>query len=135
MFLVPEALQIIGSKSGFIFESPLGNKPIEINALGHMLRNNAYFGMPAFGAHDLRRSCRTYMSDIDGITANAAEAVLNHAKAGTARNYDHHKYQRQIENALTLWHDKLVEIIGGPLVPEPPENVIPINRAKAGQPE
>jgi hypothetical protein len=71
------------------------------------------------------------MSDIDGITSNAAEAILNHAKEGTKKNYDHHKYQRQIENALTLWRDKLVEIIGGPLVPELPANVIPITRKTA----
>jgi len=71
------------------------------------------------------------MSDIDGITANAAEAILNHAREGTKRNYDHHRYQRQIENALTLWRDKLVEIIGGPLVPEMPAKVIPITRKTA----
>ncbi|HEY5512473.1 MAG TPA: integrase arm-type DNA-binding domain-containing protein [Geomonas sp.] len=131
VYLVPESLQIIGTKSGLIFESPLENQPIAINALGHMLRKNDYFGLPPWGAHDLRRTCRTFMSDIDGITTNAAEAILNHAKEGTARNYDQHKYRRQIENALTLWRDKLVEIIGGPLFPELPENVIPIKRAKA----
>lgn len=140
VFLVAESLQIIGTKSGLIFESPARtkpgqpevSKPIAINAIGHMLRNNDYFGLPPWGAHDLRRTCRTFMSDIDGITTNAAEAILNHAKEGTKRNYDHHKYQRQIENALTLWRDKLVEIIGGPLVPELPENVIPIRRKAIG---
>jgi integrase len=141
VYLVEEALQIVGAKSGLIFKSPapvkieLGVpaeiKPIAINALGHMLRNNNYFGLPPFGAHDLRRTCRTFMSDIDGITINAAEAILNHAKEGTARNYDHHKYQRQIENALTLWRDKLVDIIGGPLVPELPDNVIQMRRKTA----
>ena len=63
------------------------------------------------------------MSDIDGITTNAAEAILNRAKEGTKKIYDHHKYQRQIENALTLWRDKLVEIIGEPLVPATSDNV------------
>ena len=137
VFLVPEALALIGGKSGYIFGSPMrvragaavAEKPISINALGHMIaENNKYFGLSPWGAHDLRRTCRTYMSDIDGITSNAAEAILNHAKEGTKRNYDHHKYQRQIENALTLWRDKLVEIIGGPLVPELPDNVIPMRR-------
>lgn len=74
------------------------------------------------------------MPDIDGISASAAEAILNHAMEGTKRNYDHHRYQRQIETALTLWRDKLVEIIGGPLVPGLPDNVIPIQR-KAGAQE
>jgi len=140
VFLVPEALVIIGDKKGFIFGSPVKKKkgvpvaeaPITINALGHMIsENNSYFGLAPWGSHDLRRTCRTFMSDIDGITAKAAEAVINHAKEGTKKNYDHHKYQRQIENALTLWRDKLVEIIGGPLVPELPDNVIPMKRKVA----
>jgi len=140
IFLVPEALQLIGTKKGFIFVSPVKNKagspvdeePIAINSVGHMIEeNNGYFGLSPWGAHDLRRTCRTFMSDIDGITAKAAEATLNHAKEGTMKNYDHHKYLRQIENALTLWRDKLVEIIGGPLVPELPANVIPITRKTA----
>jgi len=89
---VPEALRIIGTKSGYYFESPLENKPIVINALGHMIRANNYFGLAPWGAHDLRRTCRTFMSDIDGITTNAAEAILNHAKKKKKKNYDHHKY-------------------------------------------
>ena len=141
IFLVPEALELIGAKTGFIFESPvetkagkpIEKKPISVNALGHMIaENNNYFGLPPWGAHDLRRTCRTFMSDIDGINSKAAEATLNHAKEGTLKNYDQHKYLRQIENALTLWRDKLVEIIGCPLVPELPDNVIPIRRKAAG---
>lgn len=133
VYLVPEALKIIGNKTGYYFAMPVKEetkadktpadskavtkekKPIAINALGHMLRANNYFGLPPWGAHDLRRTVRTFMSDIDGITTNAAEAILNHAKEGTKKNYDHHKYQRQIENALTLWRDKLVAIVGEPL--------------------
>jgi hypothetical protein len=69
------------------------------------------------------------MSDIDGITANAAEAILNHARIGVAANYDHHDYHRQIEKGLTLWRDKLVEIVGGPLVPALPDNVVMFRKA------
>lgn len=141
VYLVPEALQIIGVKKGYAFESPaekpsvdgqpVKKQPIAINAIGHMIRANNYFGLPPWGAHDLRRTCRTFMSDIEGITANAAEAVLNHARVGVAANYDHHDYQRQIEKALTLWCDKLTEIIGGPLVPELSGKVISITRKAA----
>lgn len=137
VFLVPEALRIIGTKSGYYFESPLKNEPplekqpIAINALGHMIRANNYFGLSPWGAHDLRRTCRTFMSDIDGITTKAAEAILNHAKEGTKKNYDHHKYQRQIKNGLTLWRDKLLEIIGEPLVPATSDNVIAFTQKKS----
>lgn len=51
------------------------------------------------------------------VSASAAEAILNHAREGTKKNYDHHRYERQIETALTLRRDKLVEIIAGALVP------------------
>uniref|UniRef100_C6DZF1 Integrase family protein n=1 Tax=Geobacter sp. (strain M21) TaxID=443144 RepID=C6DZF1_GEOSM len=137
VYLVPEALELIGNKKGIIFQSqvksrnglPMAPRAISVNALGHMISTyNDYFGLPPWGAHDLRRTCRTFLSDIDGITANAAEAILNHAREGTKKNYDHHRYQRQIETALTLWRDKLVEIIGEPLVPELPSNVIPLRR-------
>lgn len=139
VFLVPEALALIGDKKGYIFESRVKKRgggeselrPISTNALGHLVLVNKYLGLPPWGPHDLRRTCRTYMSDIDGISASAAEAILNHAREGTKKNYDHHRYLRQIETALTLWRDKLVEIMGGPLVPELPDNVIPIRR-KAG---
>jgi len=135
VFLVPEALRILGTKSGLYFESPkkavppAKQEPIAINAIGHMLRSNNYFGLAPWGAHDLRRTCRTFMSDIDGITANAAEAILNHAKVGVEKNYNHHDYQRQIEKGLTLWRDKLVEIVGGPLVPAQSDNVITFRKA------
>lgn len=137
VYLVPEALELIGNKKGIIFQSqvksrngaPMEPRAISVNALGHMISTyNNYFGLPPWGAHDLRRTCRTFLSDIDGITANAAEAILNHAREGTKKNYDHHRYLRQIETALTLWRDKLVEIIEGPLVPELPNNVIPLRR-------
>lgn len=139
VFLVDEALRIIGTKKGYIFESPdikiddSGTeifKPIAINAIGHMLRANNYFALAPWGAHDLRRTCRTYLSDIDGISANAAEAILNHARTGVIANYDHHDYQRQIEKALTLWRDKLVEIIGEQLVAAMPDNVISISEGR-----
>ncbi|MBU5613522.1 tyrosine-type recombinase/integrase [Geomonas azotofigens] len=139
VFLVPEALALIGDKKGYIFESRVKNRgggeselrPISTNALGHLVLVNKYLGLPPWGPHDLRRTCRTYMSDIDGISASAAEAILNHAREGTKKNYDHHRYLRQIETALTLWRDKLVEVIGGSLVPGLPDNVIPIRRKEA----
>ncbi len=139
VYLVPEALALIGDKKGYIFESRVKKRgggavklmPISTNALGHVVLVNNYLGLPPWGPHDLRRTCRTFMSDIDGISASAAEAILNHAREGTKKNYDHHRYLRQIETALNLWRDKLVEIIGGPLVPELPDNVIPI-RWQAG---
>ena len=135
VFLVPEALTLIGNKKGLVFESRNkstdGTKDhISINSIGNFIRKNKYFGLEPWGAHDMRRTMRTYMSDIDGISVKASEAVLNHALEGTKKNYDLHNYKRQIEKALTLWRDKLVEIIGEPLVPAMHDNVILIDSRK-----
>jgi len=54
VFLVPEALELIGTKKGFIFESPVKSRagapvqprPISVNALGHMVYVNNYLGLP-----------------------------------------------------------------------------------------
>ncbi len=135
VFLVPEALALIGTKKGIVFESRNrssdGSKDhISINSIGNFIRKNKYFGLAPFGAHDMRRTMRTFMSDIDGISVKASEAVINHALEGTKKNYDLHNYRRQIEKALTLWRDKLVEIIGEPLVKELPSNVISIHSGR-----
>lgn len=130
IYLVPEAISIINEKKGLIFESRTGDDHITVNALGNMIRKNKYFGLAPWGAHDLRRTVRTYMSDIDGISMKAAEAVLNHALEGTMKNYDQHKYHRQIENALKLWRDRLEGIIGEPLLKPLPDNVISIKQGR-----
>ncbi len=149
VYLVPEALSLIGSRKGKLFvyvPPPRSNKPgqkkpakpvttenknpITVGSISLMIRRNNYFGLAPWGAHDLRRTVRTYLADMDGVSANAAEALLNHAQEGVKRNYDHHNYKRQIQNALTLWRDKLMKIIDGPLVPEQPDNVISVDFGK-----
>lgn len=137
VYLVPEALALIGKKQGHIF-GYAGNssntseeqKHITVGAIGKMIRRNSYFGLAPWGAHDLRRTVRTFMEDMDGISVKAAEAVLSHAQVGTERNYNLHDYKRQIENALTLWRDKLIQIIGEPLVKALPENVVSIQQGR-----
>lgn len=135
IYLVPEALALIGPKQGMIFESRNkssdgAKEHISINSIGNLIRKNRYFGLEPWGAHDLRRTMRTFMSDIDGISVKASEAVMNHALEGTKKNYDLHDYKRQIEKALTLWRNKLVEIIEEPLVKPMPDNVISIHAGK-----
>lgn len=67
-----------------------------------------------------------------GVTALAGRLQPGwQAREGTRKNYDQHRYQSQIETDLTLWRDGLVEIIGAPLVPGLPDNVMPVGRKAA----
>jgi integrase len=64
--------------------------------------------------HDLRRSVATWLGE-NGVEPWIVEAVLNHreSRKGVAATYNRAKYQRQIRNALMLWHDHLRSLIDG----------------------
>jgi integrase len=69
--------------------------------------------------HDLRRTCRTKLSEL-GIAPHVAELVLNHiGHRGSVDGsvYDKHHYQSEIKDALAKWADALTKIVeGGPKV-------------------
>jgi integrase len=71
--------------------------------------------------HDVRRTVRSRMSRLKGISLEAREAVLAHVKPGIQRVYDVYEYFDEKREALTLWGGKLREI-----VEPPPNNVVPI---------
>jgi integrase len=65
--------------------------------------------------HDLRRSVATHMAEL-GIAPHIVEAVLNHVsghKHGVAGIYNRATYAAEKVAALTLWADKLLEIVEG----------------------
>jgi integrase len=69
--------------------------------------------------HDLRRTCRTKLSEI-GIPPHIAELVLGHVGHRSSVDgsvYDRHHYQTEIQDALQKWADALMKILeGGPKV-------------------
>jgi integrase len=69
--------------------------------------------------HDIRRTARTRMSRLKGISLEAREAVLAHVKPGIQRVYDVYEYFDEKREALELWAAKLREI-----VEPPPSNVV-----------
>ena len=75
--------------------------------------------------HDIRRTVRSRMSRLKGISLEAREAVLAHVKPGIQRVYDVYEYLDEKREALELWAGALRQII------EPPAaaNVVPIRRA------
>ena len=73
--------------------------------------------------HDLRRTCRTRLSEI-GIAQEVAERVIGHTAQGVVGVYDQHKYRHEIRAALEGWERRLLSII------DPPEaNSLPFAKA------
>jgi integrase len=65
--------------------------------------------------HDLRRTVATMMAE-SGVAPHIVEAVLNHVsghKHGVAGIYNRASYENEKRAALTLWADKLLEIVEG----------------------
>jgi integrase len=79
--------------------------------------------------HDVRRTVRSRMSRLKGISLDAREAVLAHVKPGIQRVYDVYEYFDEKREALELWAAKLHELV------EPrPDNVVPMRKQSAKGP-
>jgi integrase len=74
--------------------------------------------------HDIRRTVRSRMSRLKGISLEAREAVLAHVKPGIQRVYDVYEYLDEKREALELWAATLRQI-----VEPPPSNVVPLRQA------
>jgi integrase len=64
--------------------------------------------------HDLRRSCATGMADL-GVQPHVIEAVLNHVsghKGGIAGIYNRATYAAEKAQALRLWADHIMGLVG-----------------------
>ena len=75
--------------------------------------------------HDLRRVIRSGLSKLK-IVDEVAEAVLAHRRQGIAAVYDRHDYFDEKREALTLWANRLREIVS-----PPPANVVKLDKARA----
>lgn len=114
--------------SGFVFEHREG-KPATTAGLSRALDRYAerlgakeHVDWGRWHPHDLRRTCRTRLSEI-GITQEVAEKVIGHKQAGVVAVYNQHRYSLEIRAALESWERRLLAII------EPPsDNVVRIKR-------
>jgi len=115
VYLTDLALELIGKKQGYVFESPKGDKSMENNAVACAVRRNLAEGnltMQAWTPHDLRRSAATQMS-ILGFSDEIIDAILNHCKKGVIGIYNRNKYASEKQAALACWSCKLSSIISG----------------------
>ena len=72
-------------------------------------------GVSAWTVHDIRRSVATRMADL-GVQPHIIEQILNHQsghKAGPAGIYNRSSYEREVRNALALWHDRVRTLVAG----------------------
>jgi integrase len=74
-----------------------------------------------FTNHDVRRTVRSRLSRIKGISLEAKEAMLAHVKPGIQRVYDVYEYFDEKREAMELWAAALRVIVD-----PPPPNVVPI---------
>lgn len=72
--------------------------------------------------HDIRRTVRSRMSRLKGISLDAREAVLAHVKPGIQRVYDVYEYLDEKREALELWAAALQRIVAPE--PQPTANVV-----------
>ncbi len=65
-----------------------------------------------FVPHDLRRTCATFISELDFSDATV-DAVLAHLKKGEIRTYNKNSYDKEKQAALETWERKLHSIVSG----------------------
>jgi len=122
--IVKELIDLAGS-SEWLLPSPHANgrNPLTKTSLNSALRTVA--GLPPDAViHDLRRTCRTGLSELGGIPDTVAELCLNHRPKGVAGVYDRAERLLERGRALQRWADHIDKLIAG-------GNVVHINAARA----
>jgi integrase len=79
----------------------------------------------AWRIHDVRRTTRTQLSSIPGISDLVRELVIGHSRPGLHKVYDQFQYIDEKRHALDAWAARLRDI-----VEPPPANVTRLRRAR-----
>jgi integrase len=100
IFFSDQTLEAIGENQGGFIVPRIGIKRLEVYTLSAWIRSQSYFGLKPWTPHDLRRTCATKLADF-GTDPHIISRILNHKPAGiTARVYNKHRYEKQIQKAL-----------------------------------
>jgi integrase len=114
--LLAKARELSG-ESAYVFPSPRRNskdKPLEVRSLSRAIdRKHELLGIEKFVPHDLRRSVRTRLAELD-VDDIVAERILNHRLQGIARVYNRHDYDVEKRAALEIWERHLQKIVHYP---------------------
>ena len=150
VYLTDTALQLIGDKEGYIFESPASPadlaaippkpaKPYVVQTMTVSVKKNLphtaaskvidKLKIKHFVPHDLRRTVTSRMAEI-GILDDMIDRVQNHlliVKGGVRKNYNHYAYDKEKQIVFETWERKLNSVIEG----KEGAKVIPINSKAA----
>jgi integrase len=112
------------TKGDFIFSTTFGVKAINGFAkakvrVDALMRKELGRKIAPWVLHDIRRTMRTHLSAIPGISDLVRELVIGHTKPGLHKVYDQHAYLDEKRHALELWGARLRSIIN-----PPPANVV-----------
>jgi integrase len=130
--LAPDVVALLkqlprGQRGDFAFSFTGGKTPVNSFGVSKSRLDALIGGEVTWTVHDIRRTVRTRLSSIAGISDLVRELVIAHAKPGLHKTYDLHKYDDEKRVALESWAAKLRTIL------EPtPDNVVTLR--KAGQP-
>jgi integrase len=94
---------------------------LALRAYARMQGNKDWRGveLAPFVNHDVRRTVRTRLSSLR-VPQTVAEQVIAHTQTGIVGVYDVHRYDAEKGEALALWEDRLLSIVGRPR----PDNVV-----------
>jgi integrase len=117
--LVVELLEELDQSQIWLFPSPRGNQPMAPEALHHAIRRNIRSKNPHgcidilhFTPHDLRRTAASTMASL-GVPRFVIGRILNHAETGVTAVYDRHSYDKEKQQAMATWEQKLCNILNG----------------------
>ncbi len=105
---------LVPNNSAYVFHSArFDDGPISRHSLSSAVRRHwQEFGIEErFTPHDLRRTLRTRLADLK-VNDMVAERVLGHKLQGILAIYNRHHYVFEKKDALQLWENRLVKIIG-----------------------
>jgi integrase len=111
-------------RGDYLFSAAFGTKPVNAFGRAKGTLDRAMKVEQPFVLHDLRRTMRTGLSAIPGISDLVRELVIGHAKPGLHKVYDQFAYLDEKRRALDLWAARLLAI-----VEPPPTNVVTLPRA------
>lgn len=101
--------QLLGVTEGPVIRNIKG-RAVEQKSLGEtawrMRRDKQMIDLPAWTAHDLRRTVRTQLAAMKCPSA-VAEAVLGHSNGGIEGVYNLHRYNDECREWLQKWADRL----------------------------
>lgn len=112
VYLGPLAMSLLGESAGYIFSSIKIDDHIVRNSMSQRISkiSPAYFGLPRWTPHDLRRTAKTLMARV-GVRKEHSERVLNHTQDEMESTYNQYQYDKEKRAALLKLDKEITRLI------------------------